>query len=162
MSKAMHKGQAFISRSASFSTHGSRSGLNLLGWGEREAMSDIQKRDAALARLNQVRVELVAMKEQKAAGRVFNDSAFAQKLRLLKGEHGRLCQFLADIKRDGKQEMRHLAHYIVDVIKERVTKPEWELILKEALTRSNKAISDHAQHSAEIEGREPNEVRNVS
>lgn len=143
MSKAMHKGQAFISRSASFSTHGSRSGLNLLGWGEREAMSDIQKRDAALARLNQVRVELVAMKEQKAAGRVFNEPAFAQKLRSLKGEHGRLCQFLADIKRDGRQEMRHLAHYLVDVIKERLTKPEWEILLREATRRFDLARSAH-------------------
>lgn len=135
MSKAMHKGQSFVSRSASYSTHASRTGRNLPGWGEAEAMNVVQQRDAALARLRQVQEQLVEMKERKASGRVHNLPAFTAQSKSLKAEHGRLCEFLATIKQGKKKEMRHLAHYVVDVIQERLTKPEWEVLLKEAMRR---------------------------
>ena len=36
MSKSIHLNQSWQTRSANFSTHGSRNGNNLLGWGEKE------------------------------------------------------------------------------------------------------------------------------
>lgn len=52
--------QRFISRTSEFSTRGSRTGANLLGWESDENLTDEQLRDCLVARSKQV-VELIRL-----------------------------------------------------------------------------------------------------
>ncbi|MBN3848642.1 hypothetical protein G3N58_17695 [Paraburkholderia sp. Ac-20342] len=122
MSKAITLNSAWQSRSASFSTHASRKGVNLLGWDCEidESMTDEQKREALGAHRKYLETVLAR----------FRVSGNRDGIRLI-GQ--KIAQTNAQI--NAIRPCRHdrdLSHYIVDILKSRVTKSEWQRIGAEA------------------------------
>lgn len=127
MSKAISQNSAWQSRSASFSTHGSRSGVNLLGWDafHQEALTVNQERDCLRAALkaaqrNRDTLEVGSVEYVKAGYRI---SELAEQLKALKEKIGVVKKY------------QDLGDFLVKMFKERVTKAEWEIIVAEAQRR---------------------------
>jgi len=79
------KGQ-FLDRSSSFSTRGSRTGANLLGWEEPESLTDQQRVEAIQARLKQLHIWLAEAEK---------GTPYRKKVGI---EYARLCQKIREIR----------------------------------------------------------------
>ncbi len=137
----MHKGQAqneaFATRSGSMSTRASRKGRNLLGWGEEEKLTPSQQlhalRAAATAtqeRLRDIKVEFT----------VATDARHEDSLKALRKERGQCVDKLAFINEEiaklkpqaGVVRYPELSEEIIALVKQRLTTPEWKILLAEA------------------------------
>lgn len=127
MSKAIINSETWRSRSASHSTHGSRGGLNLLGWDAlvREVLSLEQQRDSLLKALRAAELARVSMDpespEHAHVGARINS----------------ICHQLRAIKAKGVVAKRYqnVGDHLITIFKERVTRVEWHLIVAEAQRR---------------------------
>lgn len=122
MSKAITLNSNWQSRSASFSTHASRKGVNLLGWDciLEESMDDEQKRAALGAHRQFLERQLEA---SKAVGDL-------RAIRRLGQEIAHTNQRINEIR--PCRRARDLSNYIVDILKPRMTKSEWQRVVDEA------------------------------
>jgi hypothetical protein len=131
----MTQGQTFVTRSGSFSTHASRKGVNLLGWEEPEAISLTEERECTKARVAQLESQLKQMKAQEYAVRTFDEqiefenTREAIKKRLTTLTH-RLRFINADLKKEAAKQ--DLSSCILKIMKARMTKPQWEQLVREA------------------------------
>lgn len=126
MQKATNKSLHFRSRNGNFSTHGSRRGVNLLGWddGTEEDMTPDQERAALIAHNRRLQdmlkhSELTAV-DRKTIGR---DLA-ASSLRLAE---------LRPQTNKGREVL--MERYILDVLRERLPHSTWKSAVDEAYKR---------------------------
>lgn len=129
MSKSIHLNQSWQTRSANFSTHGSRNGNNLLGWGEKEIMTPDQERDSLVKRSKQIHMIFESKKYKKS-----------EKVALAK-EFNELNRKINDLR--PKIKTRNFENYIIDVIKEKLSKCEWDIVFSEAMKRYAKESKDN-------------------
>lgn len=135
MIKNQASSEAFTERSGSFSTHGSRKGINLLGWGEEEILTPVERRDALIRAQQKVDSEVV---ETKARLRTEQSPDEVRALQLLRDEqrdrlskiHSELAELNIQLGR-AKQKV-DLGDYLIKMFKKRVTKHEWACIVAEA------------------------------
>ncbi len=134
MIKSQANGENFMSRSASFSTHGSRTGANLLGWGEKEVLTPQQQREALLLRRERLTSEIQAVKEmqkQKLHPKVL--AQFAAERADLAKEIAEVDLQLSELRPKKSDRVRpDLGECIIEVVKARMTKPQWAMVMKEA------------------------------
>lgn len=138
----MKKGQAaseqFFTRTGSFATHASPTGRNLLINGDPEEMTDQQKLEALKLVVNQLNIALrdakVAMKTARPgwAAKKLLQKYDADKARYI-AVNAQLAELRARIKPD--DEKLPLGEYIIEVMRERLSKREWEIIRDEAKRR---------------------------
>jgi len=125
MSKAITKSETWRHRSASYATHGSRKGINLLGWDVAslpEELTDQQRIDAIQQHKKWLECELVRAKASGASKERIKDLGIAI-------NHANMEVNKIRPGFDG----RDLNHWIIDVLKPRFTKSEWDRIVREAL-----------------------------
>lgn len=144
MYKNTAKSEQFLNRVGSYSTHASRTGKSLVEVLEQEHLSFTQQRDALLAARLQVEKSLSKISEKLRRNAHLMTS---EKIRLLTSKrnelrerHIEINQQQIDLKAvlDKFQWMgskRSLGNFIADVVKERVTKPEWDNLVKAAKER---------------------------
>jgi len=118
MSLGNHSKKEFMARESSYSTRGSRNGKNLLGWEEDEDMSQEQTRQSLIAAKQKMVEEIILLPKshprRKALGKEYHEI----ELEILR---------LRPTKKSPP-----LGEYVVDIIKTRMTKHQWVLLLKEA------------------------------
>lgn len=126
MQKATNDSLHFRARTGNFSTHGSRRGVNLLGWddGKQEGMTPEQERAALIAHNRRLQ-DMLKHGELTAADRksIGRDLA-ASSLRLSE---------LRSQTRKGREVL--LERYILDVLKESIPHATWKLAVDEAYRR---------------------------
>lgn len=123
----------FISRASEYSTRGSRTGVNLLGWEEPENLSDTETRECLAARQRFIDEQLRLLKK----GDPERSALIDEKL----GLEERLSVLNKVIGRYSNMDM---SDHMLKIFKERVSKFEWERVVKEA--RSRMAESDSHEH----------------
>jgi len=127
MSKAITNSAAWRGRVASFSTHGSRSGVNLLGWDAfyKESLSVTQERECILKALKSEEAKRLQLApdstEYAKAG--YRIASLTAELKALKEKIGIVKKY------------QDLGDFLVKMFKERVTKAEWDIIVAEAQRR---------------------------
>lgn len=144
MSKNQAQGEAFVARAGSFSTHGSRTGVNLLGWGENETLTPAQQHDALRLSLKQWGDALVAMKAKLADSTISRQEYLVLKDRQREVK-ARVTALIIELRRikpliSTGPKYTELSEYLIAMFKESVTKPRWEAIVKEAQRRF---VADH-------------------
>lgn len=134
----MHKNSTaskqFMNRSGSYSTHGSRTGRNLLGWEEPEEMTDEQKRESAASAKRNIDAQISALSAEIKEG---GGTRLEHKLKLdkrdaLRSAATELGFVLRELAINRRPRHVDLGECIIEIIKSRITKPEWEIILKQA------------------------------
>lgn len=148
----MYKGAAskeqYLGRTGSFSTRPSAKGVDRLnlGAGQEEIMTPKQQREA----LTSARTSLLARIEHLKRLRPNLTSVQARMemnttLRDLGLEYQGICNKLSALKpllshhANGKAD---IGEYIINVCRERFTKPEWEIVMKEARKRYDNAVAE--------------------
>lgn len=130
MNKATVNNAHWQARAGSFSTHASRTGVNLLGWdaGTTEHMTPEQERDALKARLLQIRA-------------VFESGEPIGKA--LRKRLGREQFDLQEQMRRIRPKLRTpgIEHYVLDILRERLDKREWNALFEEAKRRHAEEIN---------------------
>ena len=123
MSKATTNSETWRSRSACFSTHGSRRGVNLLGWdsGAVEDMTPEQERQALQARARQLH-QILADRSLKRAQRQPYIAEFV-------AVNARINEIRPYLKTPGIEK------FVLDVLRERLSKQEWKALFDEAKRR---------------------------
>lgn len=138
MKKIQSNNESFMARTASFSTHASRTGINLLGWGDAELLDHEQQRQAILAAKKPLDQELEALNmEFKGAlpYKVFQEKvARRQEVRAKVTE---LLALLAALPKKAKGP--DMGECIIGILRERMTKPQWAAVIKEAHERFREA-----------------------
>jgi len=138
MYKSTAASQQFMERSGNFSTHGSRTGRNLLSGGECEVMTPTQRRDALVAKHKMLTDEMIQINLQRESAVTVRQKQAINSLKKTKGiEYKKLCD---DIKNANDECGRYskavdLGHFLIEVMRERMTKPEWDMVSKEARRR---------------------------
>lgn len=144
MYKNAAKSEQFLNRVGSYSTHASRTGKSLIEVLEQEQLSYAQQRDALLAARLQVEKSMSKISEKLRRNAHLMTS---EKIRALSLKRNELRERLIDITQqqiDIKSYLdqfswmgskRSLGNFIADVVKERVTKPEWDNLVKAAKER---------------------------
>lgn len=126
MNKHTANSMQFIGRVGNASTKPSARGVNLLGWGEREApLNDAQKRDVLVTKVLGLQAQLDGKTKAERAAIGKEIAALNLQIREIKGGS----------KRDG----REFANFICDVVKENVPRLTWERWLNEARARKQAA-----------------------
>ena len=121
MSKSIHLNHSFQTRSANFSTHGSRKGINLLGWSEEEFLNPEQERDALVARAKQLQ-------------QIFEEKNYTVRQKsYLVSEYQYLTKRINEIR--PKMKCKGIENYIMDILRETLTKTEWNRLHSEAKRR---------------------------
>ncbi|WP_146129393.1 hypothetical protein [Burkholderia gladioli] len=122
MSKALTRNSTWQRRSGSFATHGARTGVNLLGWDcvVDESMDGTQKRDALSAHRRYLEGELAKAK----------DVGDREAIAILGQKINETCLKASAIRRCRKD--RGLSNYILDILKPRYSRAEWDRIVREA------------------------------
>ena len=120
-----------MERAASYSTRGSRAGASLLGWEEPENLNPEERLECLRSRARQL--NFVLAEEPEGPNR-----------KMMALEYGQLCKRIHDAKGYAKASMkasnRQLANFIVDVAKERMTKPEFESLVRVAKQRMEESM----------------------
>ena len=144
MYKNAAKSEQFLSRVGSYSTHASRTGKSLVEVLEQEQLSYTQQRDALLAARLQVEKSMSKISEKLRRNAHLMTP---EKIKSLSLKRNELRERLTDITQqqiDIKSYLdqfswmgskRSLGNFIADVVKERVTKPEWDNLVKAAKER---------------------------
>jgi len=125
MSKAVTTNTHWQKRASQFSTHGSRTGVNLLGWEEDESMTPEQERDALRAKLHYIDKKLLTMQkgtERKKLGRVKHD--LQERMNHLRP----------------KTRCNGIEQYVMDVLRDELTKFQFDLLMSKAKRRYAKDI----------------------
>lgn len=138
MYKSTARGEQFLTRTGSESTKGSRKGFGLLGGGEDEVLTPEQQRNALVAVLASLRPRLTFLNDELKAKRSWKvyQSLKEQRDELVRQQmeiQGRLAEVNQLCK--GRYARQDLGHFIIDVVRERMTKPEWEIVMREAKRR---------------------------
>lgn len=117
MSKATILNSHWQARTGSFSTHASRKGVNLLGWdaGTVEEMTPEQERDALVAKLK--KLQSLPPHERKLHGQ----------------ELAQLAQRIHELR--PKMRCKGIENHVMDVLRERLSKVEWDRLMSEAKRR---------------------------
>jgi hypothetical protein len=117
----------FKNREASYSTRASRRGGNLLGWEEDESLSDEARR---------VCLVLVAKQLQEQI-RIFDKGSHERKLmgQKLAEVNGKINEIRPARKTPG------IEPYVIDVLRDRLTRTEFDRIFKEARIRMEVSLS---------------------
>lgn len=133
MIKSTARNTHFMARRGSYSTHASRSGVNLLGWDKlvEEKLTLEQEYEALCAaktRLSQIAAE--ARKTQKEGGSTLNLDEYED----LKAKLQEIDEKIVAAR--GRLKLLpnkiDIGDYLIDAMKARVTKAEWRIIVKEA------------------------------
>lgn len=137
MYKSTAAAQQFMERSGNFSTHATRGGRNMLGGGEKETMTPIQKRDALIVRHKKLTEELIQINFQRKSAATERQRQLLKALKKEKGiEYQALCAQLKSANEEcGRYNKVDLGHFLIEVMRERLTRPEWEMVSKEARRR---------------------------
>lgn len=138
MSKALTRETTWRERSASFSTHGSRRGVSLLDWheGREEYMSPEQERNALVARVKQLQA-------------LFTEGRLSVDERARLGQEQLALQTrINEIRPKLRGKFPGVDKFILDVVRERLTKLEFKSIYEEAIRRWNKSQAENDQDSS--------------
>lgn len=127
MNKNTANAQQFIGRVGNASTKPSARGVNLLGWGEAEVLTDEQRIECLRARWKQLDASLKAPGVTKAQKKVIGADLFE------------VCTALAEFKKLRPKKVDGLGDYILKVVRESVPRLEWERYVKEARKRHEAA-----------------------
>lgn len=132
MSKATHLNHVWQTRTASFSTHGSRKGVNLLGWdGVDEHMTPEQERAALAARAGQLQ-------------RIFEAKAYAPKdKKRLADEFNQITARINYLR--PKMRLAGIERFLLDIMRERLSKQEWNAMMQEAKRRLAAEMREQGQ-----------------
>lgn len=150
MNKVQSDNEAFFTRSGSFATHGARTGVNLLGWGAPEILTDRQRREALIAARMPIEMEIIGIKE--SAKRVNSKIApnvksarhieLQEKMRLIDKE---LFGINSKLNRRAKGD--DLGHYIIKAAQAKMTKPQWACVMAEARELFEADLVKEANHA---------------
>lgn len=130
------KKESFIARSSQYSTHGSRRGINLLGWEEGENLSIEQERrslNSALGRLNEIIVECNKdrRKHKELRREIINRKIEIQaRLSEINAKYGHL-----------KATSKDFPHLLIDTFKKHLDADEYNRIFQIARDRYDKESS---------------------
>lgn len=121
MSKLTHQNHAWRTRSASYSTHGSRNGVNLLGWTGEEHMTPEQERSALAARAKQLQ-------------KIFTNKTYKryEKEQLVQ-EYQTITKRINELR--PKLRTPGIEQYVFQVLQETLTKTEYDRLINEAKRR---------------------------
>lgn len=114
-------------RSANYSTHGSRTGRNLLGWEEDEIMTPEQERDCLVARIKQIDNELTSLPKKDLKRKDLGKLKFE------------IQAAITAIR--PKMKCKGIEAYVMDVLRDELMPYEWDLLMQKA----------KARHAADIE-----------
>lgn len=120
---------SYSNRSSSHATKASARGVNLLGWEKDEEMSLEDQRGALLKRNEFLRKSADEESDpslKKDINKEYTENN--RKINEIKKKMG-LCRV------PNKVRERELQNYILDVVKERVTKPQWKAYVNEGIRR---------------------------
>jgi len=123
MSKALTKNACWLSRSCGYSTHGSKRGVVLLGWEEKEWLSPEQERKALAAYIK--RIEAVLSSAELLPGQ--RVAACAAKRVAEERMH--------KIRPQLRKVFVGLSSFIIEVLKEQIPKAQYEAAVAEARRR---------------------------
>lgn len=121
MSSASNVQAMWQYRAGSYSTHGSRRGVNLLEWGEREELTLEQERDVLIKRNAFLLSAKSALPQNSPAAKELGNEMLKNNVRL-----GEINKTL------GRMRSRDVGHFIIQEFRRRTTKTEWRLIVAEA------------------------------
>ena len=137
--KTAARAEQFMSRSGAFSTHGARTGADLLNIGaNHEEVLALDQKRAAL----KVAVERMSEGVQEVTNRISATQgverdvliAYRKELRVkLYAMHEE--QRALNIERNRAAGKQSLGDFLIQICKERMTKPEWNAVLVEARRR---------------------------
>lgn len=127
MYKATQDARHLQRREGSFATVPSARGVNLLGWEEPENLSPLEQRKAIGRRVGQIQTFLAAHKDLRGQ----------DKWKLVK-ELTKLVQRMRELKPAARAELpkKDVPQHFMAVARERLTKPEFDIWLKEARERA--------------------------
>ena len=139
MIKGQAAGEQFLTRTGSFSTHGSRTGVDLLGLGagEEEELTPQQQREAIRQARIPIEIELANIK-------VALIPSLPYKVALaLRNRRRELGLQLTDLNAQAAalnathalRRKGDLGAFIIDTVRKRMTKPEWRALIIEAQAR---------------------------
>ncbi len=127
--------QQFLTRTGNFSTFGMRDGQALIEVAAREQLSREEKREALSLALRGVQEQLIALNQTLKARLPYKE---AKRLELereaLKERYQSITGELSELKKLARGK-ENVGHFIIEVMRERLTKPEWELVVAEAHRR---------------------------
>ncbi len=131
MHKSTARAEQFHSRSGNESTKPSRTGANLLGWGDDylSSLSNEEQRDSLKRRLTY----LMGLKNEGHTGKSIGLE--------MQEIHRRLGELRPRIKSERANEIPSL---FMDICRERMTNPEFKLILDEANRRQRGGVTIEA------------------
>ncbi len=134
MYKTTAEKQQFYKREGSFSTRPSVRGVNLLGWESPETLSVPDQ------------VECLRIKIRHIQDRLTNEPLTKEQRKVLGAEHKELSTQIHILQ--PRKDRPGLGHLILDVVKESVTKRDWDRFVSEAILRWEAKNADHQQQSA--------------
>ena len=134
MYKTTAEKQQFYKREGSFSTRPSVRGVNLLGWGSPEILSVPDQ------------VECLRVKIRHIQDRLTNEPLTKEQRKVLGAEHAALSGQIHALQ--PRKDRPGLGHLILDVVKESVTKRDWDRFVSEAILRWEAKNADHREQSA--------------
>lgn len=147
MHKHTAKSEQFFERSGNEATKPGRTGLDLLGLGAgvEEYMTPLQRREALLVKRSSLEAQF---KRLNAELKPTLDYDLAQAFKLRRKELSLQMQEVlnalsavnAELGRN--KNLPEIGREIIAVCRERFTKPEWEIIMKEARRRYDQLIKD--------------------
>jgi hypothetical protein len=115
-------------RTANYSTHGSRTGRNNLGWGEEEHLNLEQRRDCLVKKKKKI-VEKLVKYHKKHPER--------KRLGKIQHEIEQQINFLRPKLKSGKG----IYQFVFDILREKLTKPEFDALFTEANKRMKEATA---------------------
>lgn len=121
MSKTLTKETTFRERAGSYSTHGSKRGVNLLGWDymSEEALTLEQERAALVAATQRIQAALKRPLPREQYERLGKEQCALQAR-------------IAAIRPKLRGIFQGLGHFILSEMKGRMTSHEWELLVRDA------------------------------
>lgn len=141
-SKATQSSEQFMNRTGNHSTKPSAKGFSLLGGGENPVslLTPDEQRASLFAARMAIEGRIGKLTSALKGNKITHDERqqIAAKRRRLKDELIEVTEkqqiLVASIRGSGPKKME-LSHFIADIVKERMTVPQWNAILTEAKQR---------------------------
>lgn len=154
MYKATSRAEQFMTRTGSYSTHGTRGGSDLLGIGEDEKLDPIQRREALVSAKKSLIAQIQTVNEQLKPKLTFRMASELTQLRAdLVGQLQSLDKEISAANEEcGRaKKFEDMGHFIINVCREGMTRPQWAVVMKEARRRfdAQKAVDEAAQPATE-------------
>ena len=138
MSLNITKNFNWQTRSASYSTHGSRKGTNLLGWGNNEEITSEIRKKSIIARENQIIKQITKLpKTNKKRIELVKELNELKKSRGITFKKGKITK---------KERGESIRMHLLDVIREEVPKARWAIWMNEAVRRYNSELEKGENH----------------